>query len=152
MKCSEEIELGFPDIIKLFKNALDYFNFWLKVNIFNQSDYASVDKKRINSLIRKVVKGEGFQLTNLNIVITDNNYLKKLNKMFFKKNRPTNVISFNMDEVCEIYVSRDKVKDTKDLYYYIIHGLLHIIGYDHRNKEEVKIMENKCLKYLEYIK
>ncbi len=99
-----------------------------------------------------MVKGEGFQLANLNIVITDNNYLKKLNKMFFKKNRPTNVISFNMDEVCELYVSRDKVKDTKDLYYYIIHGLLHIIGYDHRNKEEVKIMENKCLKYLEYIK
>ncbi len=99
-----------------------------------------------------MLKEEGFQLGKLNIVIADNSYLKKLNKMFFRKDRPTNVISFNMDEVSEIYISYNKVKNRDDLYYYIIHGLLHIIGYDHRNKKEDRIMENKCFEYLTYIK
>lgn len=98
-----------------------------------------------------MLKEEEFQLGKLNIVIADNSYLKKLNKMFFRKDRPTNVISFNMDEVSEIYISYNKVKNRDDLYYYIIHGLLHIIGYDHRNKKEDRIMENKCFEYLEYI-
>lgn len=124
----------------------------MKVNIFNQSDSVRIDKKRINRLVKKVLKEEGFQLGKLNIVIADNSYLKKLNKMFFRKDRPTNVISFNMDEVSEIYISYNKVKNRDDLYYYIIHGLLHIIGYDHRNKKEDRIMENKCFEYLTYIK
>lgn len=102
----------------------------------------------MRKLIRKVVKKEKAKLDTLNIIITDNTYLKKLNALFFKKNRPTNVISFNMDDVSEIYVSRDKSRSNEELLYYIIHGLLHIIGYEHRNAKEELFMENKCLDYL----
>jgi rRNA maturation RNase YbeY len=53
-----------------------------------------------------------------------------------------------MEEVSEIYVSQERAKDNEELYYYIIHGLLHIIGYDHRNKKEELLMGNKCCEYL----
>ncbi len=123
----------------------------MKVNIFNDSDSLSIDKKKIVNLVKKVAKEEKFTVHELNIVIADNKYLKKLNKIFFKKNRPTNVISFNMGEISEIYISCDKLKNNDDLYYYIIHGLLHIIGYDHRTKKENTIMNNKCVQYLPYV-
>jgi probable rRNA maturation factor len=120
----------------------------LKINIFNQSSL-SINKKKITKLVNKVLKEESFKLKKLNVIIADNNYLRMLNQMFFKKNRPTNVISFNMDEVFEIYVSGDKVRYEDELYYFILHGLLHIIGYDHKNREEEKFMEKRCLKYIE---
>ena len=56
-----------------------------------------------------------------------------------------------MDELSEIYISHNKIKRIEDLFYYIIHGLLHIIGYDHRTKKENKVMEKKCLKYLQHV-
>ncbi len=106
-----------------------------------------MDKKRIRTIIKKVLRDEKYKLDNLNIVIESDNYLRKLNKMFFKKDKATNVISFNMEEVSEIYVSHDKVKNREELYYYIVHGLLHIIGYDHRDSHGFKIMRDKCLHY-----
>lgn len=99
------------------------------------------------TIIRRVLKEEKYELQRLNVIIERDSYLRKLNKMFFGKNRPTNVISFDMEEVSEIYISYDKVKNPEDLYYYIVHGLLHIIGYNHRNEKEEKKMKNKCLRY-----
>lgn len=120
----------------------------MRINVFNRYNKLSVDKKIVAHLVKKILKKERYKLGTLNIIITDNNYLKKLNKMFFKKNRTTNVISFNMEEVSEIYISGAKAKGNKEIYYYIIHGLLHIIGYHHRNQKENALMKNKCLKYL----
>jgi probable rRNA maturation factor len=119
----------------------------VKIYIFNHSKSTAVDKKKIVATIKKVLREEEFKLNELNIVIERDNYLKKLNKMFFKKDRATNVISFNLDEISEIYVSYDRVKNPEELYYYIVHGLLHIIGYDHRNSHESKNMRDKCLRY-----
>jgi probable rRNA maturation factor len=125
----------------------------LKVNIFNQATCCLVSKVRKNIviLIEKTLAAEGTILKNLNIIITNDNYLKALNRRFLKKDKPTNVISFHMEEVSEIYISYDRISDTNELYYYIIHGLLHIIGYDHRTKGQTETMENKCFQYLKYI-
>ena len=79
-------------------------------------------------LIEKTLAAEGTIVKTLNIIITNDNYLKALNRRFLKKDKPTNVISFHMEEVSEIYISNDQVSDTNELYYYIIHGLLHIVG------------------------
>jgi probable rRNA maturation factor len=95
------------------------------------------------------VREEDVQMKDLNIIITNDTYIKELNKKFLKRNRPTNVLSFDLGEIAEIYISYDRVDSTHDLFYYIIHGLLHIMGYDHNNKTEEEIMKNKCMHYLE---
>ena len=74
--------------------------------------------------------------------------MKELNRKFLMKNRPTNVLSFSMEEVSEIYISYDRVECSEDLFYYIVHGLLHIIGYDHDNPSAAKSMKIKCNRYL----
>jgi probable rRNA maturation factor len=120
----------------------------MHVNIYNVYKKLSIDERKIVKLVKKILKGEGYKLNKLNIIITDNNHLKELNRKFLKKNRSTNVMAFNMDEVSEIYVSGEKVKNNEELYYYITHALLHIIGFEHRNSNENKLMEEKCFQYL----
>lgn len=120
----------------------------MHIKVFNPYNKLKINKRTIVQLVKKISKEEKCKLDVLNIIIADDNYLKKLNKMFLKKNRTTNVISFNMDKVSEIYVSGEKAKNNRQLYYYIIHGLLHIIGYEHRNSKQNKLMENKCFRYL----
>jgi probable rRNA maturation factor len=126
----------------------------LQVNIFNQAAccLSSNVRKDIIALVEKTLVDEKTELKNLNIILTNDNYLKELNRKFLKKDKPTNVISFRMEEVSEIYISYDRISNIDELYYYIIHGLLHIVGYDHKTKAETKTMESKCLQYLKLVK
>jgi len=121
----------------------------LQINIYNLTKKKIVNQMRIKRLVRYVLKKEDFKNLNiLNIIIADARYLKDLNKKFFNKNRTTNVISFNLDYIGEIYISVEDIGMTSDLYYYLVHGLLHIVGYDHQNKITQKLMDNKCQRYL----
>ncbi len=126
----------------------------MQVNIFNQAAccLSSNVRKDIIALVEKTLVDEKTELKNLNIILTNDNYLKELNRKFLKKDKPTNVISFRMEEVSEIYISYDRISNIDELYYYIIHGLLHIVGYDHKTKAETKTMESKCLQYLKLVK
>ncbi|MGQ9665392.1 MAG: rRNA maturation RNase YbeY [bacterium] len=121
----------------------------LKINIFNLVKKRIGNKIKIRRLVKYVVKKEGYKkLASLNIIIANAHYLKELNKRFFNKNRPTNVISFNLNSIGEIYISRDEIASSMDFYYYLIHGLLHIMGYDHRNRKTEKLMDCTCQMYL----
>lgn len=120
-----------------------------KINIYNQIEKRIGNKAKIKSIIKYILRKESFKsLDEVNIIITDEGFLKNLNKKFFGKDRPTNVISFNLGTTGEIYISKDEIRKLEDLYYYLIHGLLHIIGYDHRNKKSEDSMHNRCLRYL----
>lgn len=121
----------------------------LIINIYNLGKNKICDELKTKQLVRYVIKKEDYKdLFTLNIIIADGKYLKRLNKKFFNKNKTTNVISFNLDGVGEIYISRDEVNFPVDFYYYLIHGLLHILGYDHYNKKTEQVMDHRCRLYL----
>ena len=93
----------------------------------------------------------------LNIIFVNNKRIKEINREFLGRNRPTDVISFNLGDVGEIYVSawvaEEKAKEYGwDVYFeltrYALHGLLHILGYDHEKEEDARIMEEKEEQYL----
>jgi probable rRNA maturation factor len=120
----------------------------MRISIYAIAGQATVKKDVIRRMVRRALKAEGKQLNTINIIIADDAYLKNLNEIYFNKKRPTSVISFDLDEVSEIYISRDRAKHVDELYYYIMHGLLHLIGYDHCNKRESVKMQKKCMGYL----
>ncbi|MEW6456180.1 MAG: rRNA maturation RNase YbeY [Acidobacteriota bacterium] len=89
----------------------------------------------------------------INIIFTNNIEIKKLNKDYLKRNRTTDVISFKLNEILpdgntylgEIYISvpyafystlKKKHGLEKELKILIVHGILHLIGMDHRNKSK----------------
>ena len=134
----------------------------MKIGLFNQLD---VDLKKEFKEIKKVLK-IGLKELNIkkvefNIIIVDNNYIHELNKNYRGIDRETDVISFALEDdktfnpegrvLGDIYISLDKAKSQaeeyghslkRELCFLAVHGMLHLLGYDHMKKDEEEIMFN----------
>ncbi len=117
----------------------------------------------VKEFIEFVIKKEKLEDTLFNIIITDNTYIHKLNKEYRGVDRPTDVISFALLDnkdfyesdikiLGDIYISIDKAKEQaleyghsllRELCFLSIHGLLHLLGYDHVLKSDEEIMFKK---------
>ncbi len=89
----------------------------------------------------------------VNVVFVNDRRIHELNRRFLKRDRPTNVISFNCDGphlpgeprlLGEVYISRDRARDqsheygvsySSELRRLVLHGLLHLLGLTHRQME-----------------
>ncbi len=131
--------------------------------IINETNENIKELEQINDFLNFVVKKEKLENCLFNIIIVDNEYIHKLNKEYRGIDRPTDVISFALEDevdnikldfrvLGDIYISLDKTYEQADLYnhsflrelsFLTIHGLLHLLGYDHMIKEEEEIMFKK---------
>ena len=97
----------------------------------------------------------------ITIRIVDNDELQNLNNIYRKKKYPTNVLSFLVDDevhligdivLCAPVIEKEALEQSKKLEahyaHLIIHGALHLYGYDHENKKDADIMEAKEIKIL----
>lgn len=94
------------------------------------------------------------------IIFCDEEYIRELNKNYRSKDAVTDVISFAFEDneemvynktrlLGEIYICIPRMKqqaieyqhsEKRELSFLAVHGLLHLLGYDHMNKEEEKVM------------
>ncbi|QDC98324.1 rRNA maturation RNase YbeY [Candidatus Methylopumilus universalis] len=97
----------------------------------------------------------------ITIRIVDNDESINLNNIYRKKKYPTNVLSFLVDDevhligdivLCAPVIEKEALEQSKKLEahyaHLIIHGALHLYGYDHKNKKDADIMEAKEIKIL----
>jgi len=97
----------------------------------------------------------------ITIRIVDNDESQNLNNIYRKKKYPTNVLSFLVDGevhligdivLCAPVIEKEALEQSKKLEahyaHLIIHGALHLYGYDHENKKDADIMEAKEIKIL----
>ena len=97
----------------------------------------------------------------ITIRIVDNDESINLNNIYRKKKYPTNVLSFLVDDEvhligdivhCAPVIEKEALEQSKKLEahyaHLIIHGALHLYGYDHENKKDADIMEAKEIKIL----
>lgn len=116
--------------------------------------------EKIKDLLNFVIKKESLENCLFNIIIVDNEYIHKINKEYRGIDRETDVISFALEDnkdfieydfriLGDIYISLDKAKEQANTYnhsflrelsFLTIHGLLHLLGYDHMEKEDEEIM------------
>jgi len=106
---------------------------------------------------------------HIDLVLIDNEQMHEMNKEYRSKDSPTDVISFAYLEVTDygneegdiivgdIFISVDTAKKQakeeghslkEELAILFVHGLLHCLGFDHRNDEEEKEMESWAMKIL----
>ena len=95
----------------------------------------------------------------MSIIIVDNEKIHEINKQYRNIDRPTDVISFALEEdetidepfktLGDIYISIDKVYEQakeynhsikRELFFLVTHGFLHLLGYDHMTKEDEEEM------------
>ena len=123
----------------------------------SSSQNIKVDKKVIHSLVAKLSKNLKFKLESLNINFVNAEYLLNLNKDYLNHDFNTDIITFNytgsnnfLDG--ELFISVDeaiknsmkfKVTIDSELIRLVIHGILHLLGYDDETKPEKKKMKVK---------
>jgi probable rRNA maturation factor len=129
------------------------------IEVNNLTAY-SIDKKLFKELAFKVLKKEtkGCFEKDLSIAIVAPSRIKELNKRYRKKDRPTDVLSFEDKEswgeivICPAEVRRNAKKFNsnfkKELSRVLIHGVLHLLGYDHEKAKEEEKMKKKEEYYL----
>ena len=105
---------------------------------------------------------------SVNLKILNNNEIQELNNKYRKKNSPTNVLSFTNEDISksitgdlgDIAISyqyleeesrQQNIKFDDHLIHMLIHGVYHILGFDHENNKMAAQMENKEIKLLKKI-
>lgn len=130
--------------------------------IFNNTNN-DINTSELEDYIKYVVKELDIENAVFNIIFIDNEEIRKINREYRNVDRETDVISFaledNMDVVYEdfrllgdIYISYEKAIEQAELYNHSVkrevfflatHGILHLLGYDHMEEEDEKVMFGK---------
>ncbi len=132
-----------------------------KIEIINQTNEEIEELKRVKKVLLNAIKKEKLQDTSFNLIIVDNQYIKYLNSTYRKIDRETDVITFALEDedsiiiptkqriLGDVYISLDKAKQQsieyghsllRELSFLAVHGFYHLLGYDHMNKEDEKVM------------
>jgi len=132
------------------------------IEINNLSEkYRKIDTVFLKKVAEKVLKGEkNKKKIELSIAIVNPQEIKKLNKEYRKKNKPTDVLSFGEigGDISEIVICPEEVEKNgkdfkKELTLVLIHGILHLLSYDHeKTKKEAEKMFQKQEEYFSKIK
>ena len=127
--------------------------------IFNETNY-EVDTKDIENLLNYALDYKKLKNVNFNVIFVDNKTIRDINREYRHIDRETDVISFALEDneeltfefgrlLGDIYISFEKMKtqakeyghsERRECAFLTIHGLLHLLGYDHMTKEEEEIM------------
>ena len=133
-----------------------------EINITNSTN-ETIDEKLLYKVANYALEYEKVSNAVLNIIIVDNEYIHKINREYRGVDRETDVISFALEDddtfvklpirvLGDIYISIDRVKsqaleyghsETREISFLTVHGILHLLGYDHMNEEDEKIMFSK---------
>lgn len=135
----------------------------MSIRIFYDNiDFRVKNWRKIKKLVEKVISEDGKVSGDLNFILTNDIILREINIQFLKHNYYTDVVSFDYstrDIISgEIYISIDTVKINAKNYKVsygieiirvIIHGVLHLCGYNDRTAKEKDVMrglENSWLR------
>lgn len=130
------------------------------IGIFNETSEKIEELDEINKVLECAIKIENVKNVEFNVIIVDNERIHQINKEYRGIDRPTDVISFALEDntdfpdldcriLGDIYISLDKVYEQSKLYghsflrelaFLSVHGFLHLLGYDHMNLEDEKKM------------
>lgn len=133
----------------------------MKAQIVNQTNILTRNpkiQKILDFVVFKLSKNKirnqkNLKLKNITLVFLSTPEMKKINKNFRGKNKPTDVLSFeSMEEdvlgellfcfdVLKKQAKQQRHSDSHEFSYMLIHGILHLLGYDHElSKKEEKLM------------
>ena len=138
----------------------------MEILIKNQQKIIKLNQRKIKEIIRKILKYlKVDEETEISVLFTDDKFIRSLNNKYRGIDKPTDVLSFSLQEgtvkppevendklLGDIIISVEtaqKQADTlnhsmeRELTVLLIHGLLHLIGYDHEEDKDYKIMREK---------
>lgn len=138
----------------------------MEVYIENTQNKIPVNRNlvtKLNETMNKAAEIHGLSNQEMSIIFVDNIQIQKINRDYRDKDQVTDVISFALndddtafawekDNLGDIYISLERAKEQsidyghsfdREVCYLAVHGLLHLLGYDHINKDDKEKMREK---------
>lgn len=136
----------------------------MNIGIFNETEEAVFEEiNNLKELLSSVCNDEKLNDGEFNVIIVTKDKIQELNKTYRNIDKVTDVISFALEDdktyklegyrvLGDIYICLEKAKEQaneyghsfkRELSFLAVHGLLHLLGYDHLNEEDEKIMFSK---------
>ena len=122
----------------------------MKIWIRNQQKHIPLDLGKIRRAAQRILTELGFLEAELSLWLVDDTRIRELNRNHLGRNRPTNVLAFSMREgefstlhphllgdvvisveTAQRQSSRFRLNDTEMVLFLMVHGILHLIGYEH---------------------
>lgn len=137
----------------------------MKIILLNQTHNTTPTSKQFQSWINAVTNMIPIPKKEITINIVDSRTSQTLNKTYRKKDYPTNVLSFHYESIpgissqslgdlaiCAEIVEKEALEQHTALELHwahmTIHGTLHLLGYDHEDENDARIMESLEVKIL----
>lgn len=131
------------------------------IEVFNEQEKDAKEINEIQPFLLFALEKEQIQNVEFSVIFVSNEKIREINKTYRKMDRETDVISFALEDekdmlivfehrvLGDIYISFPKAEMQakeyghslkRELCFLALHGLLHLLGYDHEKKEEEQIM------------
>lgn len=134
----------------------------INVEIANEQSKHAFDADLLQAAVRVVLRGESIDTANVSVAIVDDATMHALNLKYLRHDYPTDVLSFLLSAANEalegeVIVSADTAASeasryawstADELLLYVIHGTLHLAGYDDASEVERAAMRTKEREYL----
>lgn len=135
-----------------------------RVEISSSQSALRVPRKKLRELVAFVAGAEGVRLDEVDIAVVDVEEIERLNRRWLNHRRPTDVISFDLSDpgeqgltaqliVCgDVAVEQARARGLgvrRELMLYVIHGLLHLTGYDDTDPTSAEKMHARQRELLE---
>ena len=132
----------------------------MEIDIYNETN-ENIEKEleTVHEVLVHGLKKLKIDEAIFNVIIVDNPYIHQLNKEYRNIDRETDVITFALEDdktfnpeirvLGDIYISIDKAKSQsieynhsllRELCFLAVHGMLHLLGYDHMEKKDEIVM------------
>jgi probable rRNA maturation factor len=125
-----------------------------------------VDEEWLRGVARRVLAAEGVAKAEVSVVVSDDGTIRDLNARYRGEDAPTDVLSFALSERAEDFVlppdgvlrlgevvvslptARRQARASghgvrEEIAWLVVHGLLHLLGYDHQEEEEERVMRSR---------
>ncbi|HEY1375660.1 MAG TPA: rRNA maturation RNase YbeY [Gemmataceae bacterium] len=134
-----------------------------RIKIASPQEVVPLDRGRLREIARTVLDGEGIAAASVSLAFVDNATIHRLNKQFLDHDEPTDVLTFPLSgpgsktlegevvigaEVARAQAAERGHDEQAELALYVIHGVLHLCGYDDTTPPAARRMRERERHYL----
>lgn len=138
----------------------------MSISVYNRQKDLNVDKGSVRALVKATLHYKKVTFKEVAIYFVTENQISQIHGQFFQDPTPTDCISFPIDEthlgeifVCPSvaiqYAKKRNLDPYRETALYVIHGLLHLLGYDDLEEKARRTMrkqEKSCMSHLDKLK
>jgi probable rRNA maturation factor len=120
-------------------------------------EFSLIDQEKIKDWLQRIILKHGYELEDLTYIFCSDDYLHQINLTYLDHDTYTDIITFNNSDEAgiiesDIFISIDRVKENAEILHTVfidelhrvmIHGVLHLLGFDDKTPELKQLMQQE---------